>query len=145
MKGRISACEGANVRHAQTDEGENVRHMKKTKGRMSAYALFKERENVRHSGNCGSPLISDIFTTMVSVQTSIQMYSQSDKKKIRMRIANIYIFAVPRENSKLTLWTLRKVSIRISLSMPRRLTWKGSFRLLWIFCFRNHFSIPLYP
>ena len=47
----MSACEGENVRHAQTDWGENVRHVKKTKGRMSAYALFKEGENVR-SGKC---------------------------------------------------------------------------------------------
>ena len=47
----MSACEGENVRHAQTDSGENVRHVKKTKGRMSAYALFDEGENVR-SGKC---------------------------------------------------------------------------------------------
>ena len=36
--------EGENVRHAQTDEGENVRHVNKSKGRMSAYALFDEEE-----------------------------------------------------------------------------------------------------
>ena len=46
---------------------------------------------------------------------------------------------------KPTLWTLRKVSIRISLSMPRRLTRTDIFRLLWIFCFRNHYYIPLFP
>ena len=48
-----------------------------------------------------------------------------------------------RSSRKPTLWTLRKVSTRISLSMPRRLTWTDTFRLLWIFCFRNHYSIPL--
>ena len=47
---------------------------------------------------------------------------------------------------KPTLWNLRKVSTWISLSMPRRLTRTGNFHLLWIFCFRNHYSIPpLYP
>ena len=39
MKESMFACEGANVRHAQTDEGENVRHVKKTKRRMSAIRL----------------------------------------------------------------------------------------------------------
>ena len=39
--------------------------------------------------------------------------------------------------------TVRKVSTRIRLSMPRRLTWTDTFRLLWIFCFMNHYSIPL--
>ena len=43
-----------------------------------------------------------------------------------------------------TLWTLRKVSTRISLSTPRRLTRKETFCLQWIFCFRNHYPI-LYP
>ena len=48
-----------------------------------------------------------------------------------------------RPARKPTLWTLRKVSTRISTSMPRRLTRIDTFRLLWIFCFRNHYSIPL--
>ena len=39
----------------------------------------------------------------------------------------------------------RKLSNRISLSMPRRLTRSDTFRLLWIFCLRNHCSIPLSP
>ena len=43
----MSACEGANVRHAQTDEEGNVRHVKKTNGLMSAYAVFSEGDNVR--------------------------------------------------------------------------------------------------
>ena len=42
------------------------------------------------------------------------------------------------------LWTLRKVSTRISLSMPRRLTRTDTFRLLLSFCFMKHYSIPLY-
>ena len=46
---------------------------------------------------------------------------------------------------KPTSWTLRKVSTKISLSMPRRLTRVDTFRLLWIFCFRNHYSISLSP
>ena len=53
------------------------------------------------------------------------------------------ILAIPRENA--TLWALRKVWTRISLSMPRRLTRIDTFQLLWIFCFRNHYSIPLSP
>ena len=44
---------------------------------------------------------------------------------------------------KPTLWTLRKVSTRISLSMPRRLNLTDTFRLLWILFFRNPYSIPL--
>ena len=46
---------------------------------------------------------------------------------------------------KSTLWNLRKVSTRISLSMPHRPTRIYTFRLLWIFCFRNHYSIHLSP
>ena len=44
---------------------------------------------------------------------------------------------------KPTLLTLRRVSTRIRLSMPCRLTWTNTFRLLLIFCFMNHYSIPL--
>ena len=47
-----------------------------------------------------------------------------------------------RTERKPTLWTMRKVSILISLNIPRRLTRTNSFRLLLIFCFRNHYSIP---
>ena len=50
-----------------------------------------------------------------------------------------------RPARKPTLWTLRKVYTRISLSMPRRLSRTDTFRILWIFCFRNHYSIPIYP
>ena len=46
---------------------------------------------------------------------------------------------------KPTLWNLRKVSTRIGLSMPSRLTRIDTVRLLWNFCFRNHYSIPLSP
>ena len=46
---------------------------------------------------------------------------------------------------KPTLWAVRKVSTRISLSMPRRLTRTDTFRLLRIFCFMNRYSIPLSP
>ena len=48
-----------------------------------------------------------------------------------------------RPAGKPTLWTLRKVSNRISLSTPRRLNRIDNFRLLWNFCFRNHYSISL--
>ena len=47
----------------------------------------------------------------------------------------------PRENQHCG----RKVSTRISLSMPRRLTRMDTFRLLWIFCFRSHYALPLFP
>ena len=50
-----------------------------------------------------------------------------------------------RPTRKPTLWTLRKISTWISLSMPWRLTRTDTFRLLWIFCFMNHYSIPLSP
>ena len=46
---------------------------------------------------------------------------------------------------KPTVWTLRKVSTRFSLRMPRRLTRTGTFHLLWIFCFGNYCAIPLSP
>ena len=42
-----------------------------------------------------------------------------------------------------TLWTLWKVSTRIRLIMRRRLIRTCTFRLLWIFCFENHYYIPL--
>ena len=45
---------------------------------------------------------------------------------------------------KPTLWTLCKVSIRISLSMLRRLTRTDVFCLLWILCFRSHITLYLY-
>ena len=54
----------------------------------------------------------------------------------------IYMSCSPR---KPTLWTAYKVSTQISLSMPHRLTRTDTFHLLLIFCFRNHFSIPLSP
>ena len=44
---------------------------------------------------------------------------------------------------KSTVWTLRKVSTRISLGMPYRRNRIYTFRLLWIFCFSNNYSI--YP
>ena len=50
-----------------------------------------------------------------------------------------------RPTRKLTVWTLRKVSTRISLIVPRRLTQTNTFRLLWIFSFANHYSIPPFP
>ena len=50
-----------------------------------------------------------------------------------------------RPARKPTLRTLRKVSNRISLSIPRRLIWADTFRLLWFFCFRNHHSLTLSP
>ena len=42
-----------------------------------------------------------------------------------------------------TLWNLRKVSTQISLSISRRLTRTDTFRLLWLYYFRNHYSLPL--
>ena len=50
-----------------------------------------------------------------------------------------------RSTRKPTLWTLRKVSNQISLSMPRRLTRTDTFRLLWFFCFRNNYSYTYIP
>ena len=50
-----------------------------------------------------------------------------------------------RHARKLTLWTPREVSTRISLSMPCRFTQIDTFCLMLIFCFRNHYSIPLSP
>ena len=52
---------------------------------------------------------------------------------------------MPSKKRKPLVWTLRKVSTRISLSMPQRLNRTDTFRLLWIFCFRNHYSLPLSP
>ena len=52
-------------------------------------------------------------------------------------------YQMSRSARKPTMWTLRKVSTRISLIMPRRLIREDILCLLWIFCFRNHYSIPL--
>ena len=46
---------------------------------------------------------------------------------------------------KPTWWTLCKISNWISRSMQRRLTRSDNFRVLWNFCFRNHYSIPISP
>ena len=54
-------------------------------------------------------------------------------------------FDMSRPERKPTLWNLRKASTLISLRMPRRLTRTDNFRLLWSFCFRNHYSISLSP
>ena len=50
-----------------------------------------------------------------------------------------------RAARKPTVWTLRKVLNRISLSMPRRLTRIDAFRLLWIFRFLGIITLYLYP
>ena len=50
-----------------------------------------------------------------------------------------------RPARKPTLWILRKALTRISLRMRRRLTRIYTFRLLWMFYFRNHYPIPLSP
>ena len=39
----------------------------------------------------------------------------------------------------------KRAELREKTSIPRRLTRTDFFRLLWIFCFRNHYSIPLSP
>ena len=49
-----------------------------------------------------------------------------------------------RPAKKKTLWTLRKVSTRISLSMPCMLTRIDTFRLLWIFV-SGIITLYLYP
>ena len=53
------------------------------------------------------------------------------------------IWSVKRENQHCGFCV--KVSTRISLSMPRKPTRTDTFRLLWIFCFGNHKSIPVSP
>ena len=45
-----------------------------------------------------------------------------------------------RPTRKPTVLSLRKVSTRISLIMPRRFTRTYTFRLLWFFCSMNHYS-----
>ena len=50
-----------------------------------------------------------------------------------------------RPTRKPTLLTLRNASTQISLSMPRTLIRTVTVRLLCIYCFRNHYSIPLTP
>ena len=64
-------------------------------------------------------------------------------------IITMIVYNISRQMSrparKPTVWPLRNVSTQISLSMTCRLTRTKTFRLLWIFCFRNHYSIPLPP
>ena len=50
-----------------------------------------------------------------------------------------------RSTRKPTLWTLRKISTRTNLSMPRILTQTDTFHLMLIFCFRNHYTMLLSP
>ena len=62
-----------------------------------------------------------------------------------IRNASVSLLYMSRSMWMPTLLTLHKLSTQITLSMPRRLTQIDTFRLLWIFCFRNYYSIPLSP
>ena len=66
-------------------------------------------------------------------------------KLVRSRDKDQRAVALSYLARKPTLWTLRKASTWISLSMPHRLTRLYTFRLQWIFCFKNHYSLPLSP
>ena len=55
----------------------------------------------------------------------------------------IYVCITSRIRRKPTLWNLRKISIRISLSMLRRLTRTDTWCFLWILGFRNRYFIPI--
>ena len=68
-------------------------------------------------------------------QTILKTFRQSYGKTLWINMSH--------STRKPTLLTLRNVSTRISLSIPRRLTRIDTFCLLWIFCFRNHYSLPL--
>ena len=70
-----------------------------------------------------------------------RVITSKDIRLVRKSVICIYKWAIPWANH--ILWTLRKASTQISLSMPRKLTRIDNF--LWIFFFRNHYSIPLSP
>ena len=92
--------------------------------------------------NCLSWAISHSATmfTKVVCWICVKIHLQVGKGKRTEGIASL-----SRSARKPTLWPLCNVSTRISLSMPRRLTRIDTFRLLWIFCSRNHYYIPLSP
>ena len=52
------------------------------------------------------------------------------------------VWADPRENQHYGLCVMYRPG-SAKACMPRRLTRTDTVRLLWIFCFRNHYSIPL--
>ena len=92
-----------------------------------------------------------VCVNYVISQFRIQTFEQVDistdprirRSKVTHTSSETYRFVYESSHEKITLWTLRKVSTRSSISMLRRLTRTDMFRLLWIFCFNNHYSIPL--
>ena len=64
-----------------------------------------------------------------TIPGTINIYRGLDKWGVNWYFLN----NMSRPTRKPTLWSLRKVSTRISLSMQRRLTRKDTLRLLWIF------------
>ena len=87
------------------------------------------------------------FCNILFQKSSVVVVSESDWSWERIKESKVATSTVHLSHSarKPTLRTLRKVSTRINLSVSRRLIRADIFRLLWIFCFRNHYSIPISP
>ena len=84
------------------------------------------------------------FHTNILIWIALLYHGLSAKHgNVFFYILKVHVIHLSRPAWKPILWILRKVSTRIRLSMPHRLNRIDTFRLLWIFCFRNYYSIPL--
>ena len=70
-------------------------------------------------------------------------YLNSSCIVLQLKVFVVLILKMSLPARKPTKWTLRKESTRVSLSILRRLTRRDTLSLLWIFCSRNHYTIPL--
>ena len=80
----------------------------------------------------------DGFSVPASMETSIGL------KQVVLSILNHISLHMSRSMRKPTFWTLRKVSTRVSLSIPCRLTRTDTVRLQWIFV-SGIITLYLYP
>ena len=110
--------------------------------------LYLNRHDAKPNQNSisirsGSPFLGFCSRrTMRELQVNDEQWFQF----ILLRFSNLHDpVYISRSTRQPALWTLRKASTRISLSMPCRLNRTDTVRILWIFCLRNHSSIPLSP
>ena len=95
-------------------------------------------------GHQTNNIMKFIVTYSLKINVNVLLTS-ADSKGYVQQCYLIQTLHLSRTARNPTVWTLRNVSTRISLSIPYRLIRTGTFRLLWIFCIRNHYSIHLSP
>ena len=114
----------------------------KMSGKMLLLFNLENRSFLEGQGcvvNIASQLWEDTFPSRVLV---CQRGTINYQRQVIVKYLKAYL---SRPTRKPTSWPLRNVSTRIGLRVPRRLTRIDTFRLLWIFSFRNHHCIPLSP